>query len=74
VFLERVRWKGPLTLRLSRLVLAGDARRPQETLILDIEQADCLLSWTRLLCLDFQPEQIRIKRAAAELRYDADSK
>ncbi|HOL87783.1 MAG TPA: hypothetical protein PK054_00970 [Anaerohalosphaeraceae bacterium] len=74
VFLEHVRWKSPLTLRLSRLVLAEEAARPQETLIFWAEQADCVLSWSRLLRLDVQPERIRIKRAAAELRYDAESK
>lgn len=74
VFLEHVRWKSPLTLRLSRLVLAEDDRRPQETLILEIEQADCVLSWTQLLRLEFHPERIQIKKAAVEVRYDADSK
>ncbi|MEJ5258717.1 MAG: hypothetical protein WHS88_00830 [Anaerohalosphaeraceae bacterium] len=74
VCLEHVRWRSPFTLRLTGLILAEDAACPQETLLFWAEQADCVLSWKQLLRLDVQPQRIRIKRAAAELRYDADSK
>ncbi len=74
VCLEHVRWQSPFTLRLTGLILAEDAAHPREALLFWADQADCVLSWKRLLRLDVQPELIRIKRAAAELRYDADSR
>lgn len=74
VFLEKVRWTGPFTLRLNRLVLAEDAQRPRETLMVDVEQADCFLSWSHLLRLDFQPRWIRLKKVVVEARYNPNSK
>jgi hypothetical protein len=74
VFLERVRWKGPFTLQIGRLTLAEDAQNPQDTLLASFEQADCVLSWSRLLRLELQPRLIQIKRAVAEVRYNADLK
>jgi len=44
VFLEEVHWSSPLTVQLRHLVLAEDAQKPRETLILHVEQAECVLS------------------------------
>lgn len=71
VFLEEVRWSSPLRVQLRHLVLAEDAQKPRETLILHVERAECVLSLGEILRLRFQPRVVSVENAAVEVRYDA---
>jgi hypothetical protein len=73
VFLESAHWIGPASIRLENLLIASDSKRPSETSIVQVHQADCSFSLLDLLRLRLEVRSVAVQEAVVQAQYDRGS-